>query len=131
MLRTALTALVVGLVVTSAPVQAQGPSAPSNIVDVELVDVSSTQFAFSPAKITVKRGDVIRFTQTRVNAHNIEFKGFPAGVDLGDIRVGPYMMTPGQVYEVKVDARFAPGTYDYVCTPHESMGMKGQIVVVP
>lgn len=131
MLRSAFSVAVLALAVVAAPLQAQGPNATGNVVEVKLVDVSATQFAFSPVKITVKRGDTVRFTQLRVNAHNIEFRGFPAGVDLGAARTSPFLMTPDQVHEVKIDARFAPGTYDYVCTPHETMGMKGQIIVLP
>jgi plastocyanin len=117
---------------TVAPVSSETESpTTSKVIEVKLVDVSPTEFAFSPAKITVRAGDVVRFTQTKVNAHNVEFKTLPAGVDLGDARVGPYLMAVEQVYEVKIDARFKPGTYGYVCTPHELMGMKGEIVVTP
>ena len=131
MFRTALASLSIACVLVSAPAAAQGPDVRGTVVEVKMIDVSATQFAFSPAKITVKRGDTVRFTQVRVNAHNVEFRGFPAGVDLGDVRVGPYLLAADQVYEVKIDARFAPGTYDYVCTPHATMGMTGQIIVLP
>ena len=109
--------------------QAQGPNAKLNVIEVKMIDISPTAFAFSPAKITVKQGAIVRFTQTKVNVHNIEFKGIPAGADLGDLKVGPYLMSVDQVHEFTIDQRFVPGTYDYVCTPHELMGMKGQIIV--
>lgn len=41
--------------------------------------------------------------------------------------VGNHMLdTPGKTVKVKFDK---PGTYDYFCVPHLSVGMKGQIVV--
>lgn len=128
-------AAAVGLAIASLTSVAPGTdtTAPTTgkVIEVKMVDISATEFAFSPAKITVRAGDVVRFTQTKVNGHNVEFKTMPAGVDLGDARMGPFMMTAEQVYEVKIDARFKPGAYGYVCTPHELMGMKGEIVVAP
>ena len=117
--------------IAHAPVLAQGPNAKSNVIEVKMVEISPTQFTFTPAKITVKQGDVVRFTQTKVNVHNVEFKATPAGADLGALKVGPYLMTVDQVYEFTIDKRFVAGNYDYVCTPHETMGMKGQIIVTP
>lgn len=131
MFRPSLLSLGAALVLATAPLQAQGPNAnsPVNVIEVKMVETSATEFAFSPAKIIVKPGTVVRFTQTKVNVHNVEFKSFPAGVDLGDLRVGQYLMSVDQVHEFTIDRRFLPGTYDYVCTPHAMMGMKGQIIV--
>ena len=52
-----------------------------------------------------------------------------SGTDLGAARMGPFLLAKGQTYEVMIDARFSVGTHDYVCTPHEMMGMKGTITV--
>ena len=129
--RSILATLAAALVLAIAPLQsqAQAPNAKTNVIEVKMIDISPTEFGFSPAKITVKQGDVVRFTQVKVNMHNVEFKGFPAGVNLGDLLMGPFMMTVDQVYEITIDKHFAPGTYDYVCMLHVSMGMKGQIIV--
>lgn len=129
MIRPTLTLLAaISLLAAAAPAPTDPTPTPA-VVEVKLIDISATQFGFSPAKITVKRGDTVRFTQTKVNGHNVEFKTFPAGVDLGAARMGPFLMTPDAVYEIKIDERFKPGTYDIVCTPHEMMGMKAQIIV--
>ena len=124
-------AIVLAIVPAIEPLksQAQAPNAKANVIEVKMVDISPTEFGFSPAKITVKQGDIVRFTQVKVSMHNVEFKGFPTGVDLGDLKVGPYLLAADQVHEFTIDKRFTAGVYDYVCTPHEMMGMKGQIIV--
>lgn len=126
-------AIAIVLAIEPVKSQAQAPnakaSAEANVIEVKMVDISPTQFAFAPAKITVKQGDIVRFTQVRANMHNVEFTGFPTGVDLGDLKVGPYLMAADQVHEFTIDKRFTVGVYDYICTPHEMMGMKGQIIV--
>lgn len=133
MIRSALLALTaaagIAATIAAAPFTNASVAPTGNVIEVKMVEVSPTQFAFSPAKITVKAGDVVRFTQVRANMHNVEFKTVPAGANLGELMSGPYLMTADQVHEFTIDARFAAGTYDYVCTPHAMMGMTGQIVV--
>ena len=133
MVRTALFALA-AVTLAAATLAAtpfvNDPVAPTGkVIEVKMVEVTPTQFAFSPAKITVKAGDVVRFTQVKANVHNVEFKVVPAGSNLEALMVGPYLMTVEQVHEFTIDGRFAPGTYEYVCTPHATMGMTGQIIV--
>jgi len=99
------------------------------VVLVKGMDVSATEFKWSPADITVNPGDTIRFEQTTTTPHNVEFKETPAGVDLGAAKVGPFLVTKGEHYDLAVDGRFKPGVYKFVCTPHESMGMKGTITI--
>lgn len=102
----------------------------ANVVVVQMWD-DGTSFKFEPAKIEVQQGQVIRYVHAGTQPHNVEFvkDGAPAGVDLGEYASGHYLMNKGETYEVKVDERFVPGTYPYICTPHVSMGMKGEVVV--
>ena len=104
------------------------PPAPK-VVLVKGMDVSATEFKWSPADVTVNQGDTIRFEQTTTTPHNVEFKETPAGVDLGDAKVGPFLVAKGDHYDLVIDGRFKPGAYKFACTPHESMGMKGTITV--
>ncbi|HWV55827.1 MAG TPA: multicopper oxidase domain-containing protein, partial [Longimicrobiales bacterium] len=53
----------------------------------------------------------------------------PAGADLGEAWMGPYLTTAGEVYEIAIDERFPDGTYTFVCTPHLALGMTGTITV--
>lgn len=93
--------------------------------------VAMADFKFQPTQLTVRQGDVIRFEQTGIQPHNVEFRKTPPGVDLGDKRMGPFLVSKGSTYEIRIDERFKPGVYAFVCTPHEQMGMKGMITVKP
>jgi len=99
------------------------------LVLVKAVDVSATEFKWEPALITVSPGDTVRFEQTTTTPHNVEFKAAPAGAELGEAKMGPFLVTAGEHYDIVIDKRFTAGLYQYVCTPHEVMGMKGSITV--
>ena len=99
-------------------------------VRVRLVDKSSAEWRFEPSHVTVQPGDTIRFVLEDMVPHNVEFKKTPDGVDLGDLQMGRFLMSKGETYDVVIDERFAVGDYQFVCTPHQSMGMKGSFTVV-
>jgi plastocyanin len=112
-----------------------------------VVEIEMTDFSFKPAKVTVQPGDTVRFVQTTATPHNVEFREVPEGATLGEkyvvpveeigtraatfppARMGPYLLEKGKTYEFVITEAFTTGTYDYVCTPHEAMGMKGKLVV--
>ena len=52
-----------------------------------------------------------------------------AGAKLGAAATGPYLTAKGQTYDLVIDARFTEGRYEFVCEPHEAIGMKGTLVV--
>lgn len=121
---------------------AQEPDTDDGVVTIEMVD-----FAFEPAEVTVRPGDVVRFVQASSSPHNVEFAGTPDGTKLGDEyvvpveeigtraatfpppRMGPYLTAEGETYEFVVNDAFPAGEYRYLCTPHEAMGMKGKLIV--
>jgi manganese oxidase len=89
------------------------------------------EMRFEPARLEVRRGDVIRFVQEGAIPHNVQFvrNTAPEGVELEELWSGPYLSKKGEVYEIVIDERFGDGEYDYVCTPHIAMGMTGTLVV--
>ena len=106
------------------------PDAGGQVHDVQMVTTQGgASGEFQPATISVKRGDVIRWTMADGTVmHNVSFtqadsnpSGFTPPAD------SPFLTQAGQTYELKID--WAPGTYNYVCVPHEAMGMKGSITV--
>ncbi len=127
---------------TPAPAGAQEAGTDGRTVVVEMVD-----FGFKPAKVTVRPGDVVRFVNSSTSPHNVEFRDVPDGARLGDdyvvpveeigtravifppARMGPYLLQKGDTYEFVITDAFAAGTYGYVCTPHEAMGMTGELEV--
>lgn len=117
----------------SLPAGAQNvaPGAPvPHVIVVSLVDRPGTMsFAFEPANFTAQRGDTLRFVQASATMHNVHFKTQPKGAKLGAAAISPYLTTKGQTYTIVVDSRFGEGKYEFVCDPHEAMGMRGFLTV--
>lgn len=117
-------------------------AAESSVLVVEMHD-----FRFSPSRIEVHPGQVVRFIQASQSPHNVEFRDVPSGTRLGPANaatvsessvrisggappaIGPFLMGEGSAYEIVIDESFATGIHEFVCTPHEAMGMTGVLVV--
>ncbi len=123
-------ALLTVLITTAPAVQAQAPAEqdPETVI-VQMVDKSNAEWRFEPAQVTVHPGDTLRFVQADVVPHNVEFKKTPDKANLGEARMGRFLTTKGETYDLVIDSRFSPGTYKYVCTPHIAMGMKASFTV--
>lgn len=103
-----------GVLLTSTTAMAQE--------DDVIITVDSTNLQFSPSDITIKEGQAVRFFWSgELLPHNaVSTDGL---FDSGD---------PSR----NVDYRFVfePGTngsYEFVCEPHEQLGMVGEITVLP
>ena len=119
------------LFVASVPVFGQKTVAGTpHVIVVKLVTKGgSVPYVFEPANIKAQRGDTLRFVTDGAAPHNVHFKTHPSGANLGAAASGPYLTTKGQAYNVVIDARFTDGKYDYVCDPHEMLGMRGTLIV--
>jgi plastocyanin len=126
----------------AAPAAGASAAAPATgkTIDVKMVG-DEKGYRFEPANITVKAGDAIKFTNVSGGPHNVGFD--PAKVPAaaqsqlsanmpGDHSMGPLesplLLQPNETYTVSF-AKIPPGTYDYHCTPHLALGMKGVITV--
>lgn len=126
----ALRSVFVLIAIASAAPFAAAQTAPhGHLITVHLVDRPNGQFAFDPATINAQRGDTVRFVQQSSAPHNVSFRTHPKDAKLGDAAVGPYLINNGQTYDLVIDGRFPDGTYAFACDPHESIGMKGTLVV--
>jgi plastocyanin len=115
------------------------PAATGATVDVSMV-LEGTAYKYVPAEITVKAGDVIKFKNVSGGPHNVAFKAgaFPSGADaaidaaLGANKMGPLtgnlIVEQDGVYTLGT-AGFPAGKYNFHCTPHEALGMKGVLTV--
>ncbi len=96
-------------------------------------------YRFEPANITVKRGDAVKWLMVSGGPHNVAFQqdGIPAGAQTqlsanmanqqGPLS-SPMMMNANEEYTVSF-AGVPAGAYNYVCTPHLAMNMKGVVTV--
>ena len=86
------------------------------------VTVDGTNLRFSPDTIIIKEGDTVRFLwENQLLPHNaVERNGL---FDSGDPE-----RNVNYTYTFNVTEN---GTYEYVCEPHEDLGMVGTIIVEP
>jgi plastocyanin len=118
---------------TPAPAAPAAPAATpaAPVGDVVQVQAITTQNGasgeFQPANVTVKRGQTIRWTADGGAPHNVSFTGAENAGKSNLPQDSPYLTAAGQTFELVADLE--PGTYNYVCVPHQAMGMKGSITV--
>lgn len=128
---------------TPAPAAATSSAAPitGKIHEVSMVG-DEKGYRFEPANITVKAGDGIKFTTKSMGPHNVAFDAakIPADVKaqldanfgtdkMGELSSG-LKMNPGESFTLSLGGIKA-GTYEFNCTPHLAMNMKGTIKVEP
>ena len=95
-------------------------------------------YRFEPANITVKAGDGIKFTMVSGGPHNVAFDPATIPADVKDQLFAnmpnatdgssPMFMNANETWTLSL-GNIKPGKYDYHCTPHLAMGMKGVIEV--
>jgi plastocyanin len=109
-----------------------------NTVEVKMIG-DAQGYRFDPANVTIKKGDGVKFTMVSGGPHNVAFDeaAIPAGsaaqldANMSDkmAMLSSNMKTnPGDAITVSF-ANLPAGTYNYHCTPHLAMGMKGTITV--
>jgi plastocyanin len=126
----------------AAPAAGAATAAPATgkTIDVKMVG-DEKGYRFDPATITVKAGDAIKFTNVTGGPHSVGFDpakvppavqpqlgaNMPGDHSMGALE-GPMLLQPNETYVVSF-AKIPPGTYDFHCTPHLALGMKGTITV--
>jgi plastocyanin len=83
--------------------------------------VSIKDDLFSPRSVSVSRGRKVVWRWTGVNDHNVRFRKVPRGAS----KRGSPTQSSGR-FARTFDKR---GTYRYVCTIHEALGMRGSVNV--
>ena len=100
-----------------------------------------TTYKFEPENITIKSGDNIKWVMVSGGPHNVAFD--PAEVmaaakpqlmanmdnQMSEMS-GPIMSNPGEFYEISF-ANVPAGKFNYHCTPHLAMNMRGTITITP
>ena len=92
----------------------------SAAAETVIISVDSTNLRFTPSEVTITEGDEVRFFWSgQALPHN-------AVADNGYFSTGDPEREVDHTVEFPVGTN---GTYDFVCEPHESMGMVGTITV--
>ncbi|MFL5510360.1 MAG: plastocyanin/azurin family copper-binding protein [Gemmatimonadaceae bacterium] len=96
-------------------------------------------FRFTPARLTIKSGDAVKFVLVSGAPHNVAFdaESIPAEAkerlaanmadDTGSL-TGDLKTSPGDTFTVSF-RNVKPGKYPYYCVPHRAVGMTGVIIV--
>jgi plastocyanin len=125
---------------TTTPAAGAAAAAPATGTTHEVkMTGDATGYKFDPANITVKQGDAIKFVMVSGGPHNVAFQNVTdptakaqldanmPGQKMGEL-AGPFIMQPNEAYVISF-AKVPAGKYDYVCTPHLAMNMRGVITV--
>jgi len=125
---------------TPAPAAGAAAAITGTMHEVKMIGDASG-YRYDPIDISVKAGDGIKFVFVSGGPHNVAFDAtlLPADVkaqleanmpNQASPLMGPMMLAEGEDYTLSL-AGIAPGSYEYFCTPHLAMGMKGKITVTP
>jgi plastocyanin len=114
--RIAALVLLAGLVAVSGSCsEHEDPTEPNG----EAVEIELVNFAFDDDEVTVEAGTTIRWINTTIDFHTVTPDGHSAWAEW-------QTNGAGETFEVTLST---PGTYDYFCAPHQSIGMTGRIIV--
>lgn len=110
------------------------------VVDVRMTGNGRDRAAFEPAALVIAPGTTVRFVNVSGGPHNVVFwaDSIPAGTAeavnaaitgrQGNL-ASPYVVQPGQTYELTFPVTLPPGVYKGYCAPHLALGMKLEIAV--
>jgi copper-containing nitrite reductase len=97
-------------------------------------EVDMGSMSFIPATITVTAGEQLVWKNTSTYYHNVvddpgrAINRVDVSFPSGETAFGSALLQPNGVFYHKFDR---PGTYHYVCTVHETGGMRGTVIVRP
>lgn len=107
--------------------------------EVKMVQDAQGNYRFDPPDITIKSGDGVKFVMVSGGPHNVAFDPaqIPANAkaqlsanmqqQVSELS-SPMMMNPNETYTISF-GQMPAGRYDYHCTPHLALGMRGTITV--
>jgi len=117
-----------GMVAGVSAATASLPAYAAETVQVKMGSDSGL-LVFVPQKISICKGDTVKWTNNKSGPHNVVFDedAIPAGVSQEAISMDEQLGEEGDTFSMKFDT---PGTYDYYCEPHRGAGMQAQMTVV-
>ncbi len=113
------------LMLTAALVMLASPAFAKEYTIKEVSDPAGDKpYYFSPDQLTIQPGDTVTFVNAQEDMHDVMFIEVPKGVD--EMIMSPMHEKEGDKFSYTFTV---PGTYQFHCHPHESLGMKGTLVV--
>ena len=108
-----------------AAAPAAPPAATGRVIEIKAISDGAKNY-FEPSDIEAKRGDVIKLVLVS-GVHNMAWPPAknPAGATLPDTTA--MLQLPGQTVEIPIT--MPEGHYNFVCVPHEAIGMVGTLEV--
>jgi plastocyanin len=109
--------------------------------EIRMLGTEDGRFIYEPASLMIRVGDHVRWINVSGGPHNVAFYAdrIPPGAGdflqaamtrrIGDL-AGELLFEANAVFEIGFTGA-PPGTYDYFCAPHEMLGMKGQLTILP
>ena len=111
------------------------PTAPPH--EVKLIQ-HGDHYSFEPSTLTVRSGDLVKFTLVSGGPHNVAFdadqipgpakQALAAGMPNQMAPLASNLLKDGDSYTISF-AGVPAGRYPYLCMPHSGAGMKGSITV--
>ena len=87
--------------------------------------VEVKNFSFEPSSITIKMGDTVTWKITQGNSHDVTRNSDPE-------RFASNPNLPvGTEFKHTFNTQSDAAGFEYVCTPHATLGMKGRVIVEP
>jgi len=116
-----------GLAAGVAATTVASPAYAAETKDVKMGS-DSGQLVFVPAKVSICKGDSVKWTNNKGGPHNVVFDedDIPGGVDQEKISMDDQLGEEGDTFTMKFDTA---GTYGYYCEPHRGAGMTAQLIV--
>ncbi len=127
----------------AAGAAATGTAMPVTGKTIEIKMIGDAKgFRYEPAVITAKVGDGLKFIMESGGPHNVAFDAatIPAGAaaqldaNFGSDKIGTMSsglkMLPGETILISLGGLPA-GKYEFNCTPHLAMNMKGTLTITP
>jgi plastocyanin len=136
--RAATAVAVLGCLISPGLALASAAATGTRVHVVRMVG-DANGFRFEPQHLEIASGDTLVFEVASGQPHDVAFDTAgvaPATVRQLSMRVhdqiaplaGPLLVKPGERYGVSFDG-IAPGRYAFYCLPHQTLQMKGWVVV--
>merc|ERR1711992_392295 len=125
--RRAAMARAAGLAAGLAATTVASPAYAAETKDVKMGS-DSGQLVFVPAKVSICKGDSVKWTNNKGGPHNVVFDedDIPSGVSQEAISMDDQLGEEGETFTMKFEVA---GTYEYYCEPHRGAGMNGVLTV--